>query len=94
MILHDKVQQKGHKDLLLTCFETDTAGIVKVVKVWPSLTAEVSYHKEASVGANQQSGPCPAAPTLQNPLSKGSSRSEHDNQDSVELAARNAWLQS
>ena len=76
--LHNKVQLEGRRDLLLNCFETDKAGIVKVVKVWPSLTEEVSYHKEASVGSNQQSGPCSTAPTLQNPLGKGSSRSEQD----------------
>ena len=67
--LHDKVEQEGRKDLRLTCCETNKAGIVKPVKIWPSLTAEVSYHKEASVESNQQSGPCPAAPILQNPLS-------------------------
>ena len=58
--LHDKVKVKGRTSLHLICWETQKTGVVKAVKIWPSLTTEVSYHKEASVGSNQQFGPCPA----------------------------------
>ena len=76
--LHDKVKEKGRTGLRLICWETQKTGVMKAVKIWPSLTTEVSYHKEASVGSNQQFGPCPAAPTLQNPPGLKSSQSVQD----------------
>ena len=67
--LGEKEKVKGRTSLRLICWEDDPkrAGVVKSVKIWPSLTADVSYHKETLVGPNQQFGPCSAASTLQSP---------------------------
>jgi hypothetical protein len=78
--LHEKEKVKGRTSVCLICWEDDPkrAGVVKSVKIWPSLTADVSYHKETLVGPNQQFGPCSAASTLQSPLGLKPSQSVQD----------------
>ena len=98
--LHEKEKVKGRTSLCLICWEEDPkrAGVVKSLKIWPSLTADVSYHKENFSRAESAVWTLfgsfhSAEPTRFKAVPE---RARHDywsDQASVKHASRSAWLQ-